>query len=85
MSNNFILNEKNMVVIGVIIVIVTMLGSVHIFAISKNHNGKQLNIIDTIKNIFGLLPIVIKSSVNTLNNIVDSTSDKIKVFIEDET
>lgn len=88
MLSNLVTNDRNLVIIGIIIVIINSLGTLHLYSTSStSDDGRPLNFFDTIKNIFGFLPKVLTSSVNTLGSIAETTAqgieNEIKSFAEE--
>ena len=79
MLYNLVTNDRNLVIIGIIIVIINSLGSLHLYSTSSiSGDGIPLNFFDTIKNIFGFLPSVLTSSVNTLGSVAKTTTQEIE-------
>ena len=77
-------NDKNLVIVGIIIIIITSMGSFHLFSTSsKTEDGKNLSFIDTIKNIFGILPMALTTSVNTIGTLASNTIKNLENELEE--
>ena len=70
-------NEKNMVVTGLVLIIILGIISYNLYYSSNiDINGNELNCFDTIKNVFGVLPIV-KEVVDIIDVGIDKITDTV--------
>ena len=83
-------NDKNLITLGLILIIILSIISYNLY-VNSNYdiNGNNLGCFDTIKNIFGILPIIgtglekgIDTVVDTVSDVVDTTKNVIDKEVE---
>lgn len=84
---SFIENEQNLITFALILIVILGIISYNLY-VNSNYdiNGNNLGCFDTIRNVFGFLPIIgegINATVDVVTDIVDTTKDVIEKETEE--
>ena len=82
----FIENEKNLITLALISIIIVGIFSYNLY-INSNYDidGNNLGCFDTIRNMFGMLPIIgsgIEQAVDVVTDMIDTTKDVVEKEVE---
>ncbi len=77
-------NNNTLVFIGLIINFIIIIMTWNLYSTSNKIEGKILGFLDTLKNIFGILPNIFVNTVDNLASTVDSANNDLESIIENK-